>query len=119
MSEPMIGRLSMKSRCYACLFAWVLLSGFLFSASAGAVDDSHPLRPVDTSSPRASLRNLIENFDAAYSGMYDVMTSHMEAGRLYLQFRSTASATLKILEYLRRRKIEPVEAEARRDDDHG
>ena len=74
----------MKSRRYACLFACVLLSGFLFSASAGAADDSHPLRPVDTSSPRASLQNLIENFDAAYSGMYDVMASHMESGRLYL-----------------------------------
>src|SRR3954451_20971899 len=80
----MIGRLSMKSRRYACLFACVLLSGFLFSASAGAADDSHPLRPVDTSSPRASLQNVIENFDAAYSGMYDVMASHMESGRLYL-----------------------------------
>src|ERR1051325_10087660 len=80
----MTGRLSMKSHRYAWFLACLLLSGFLFSAPAGAADDSHPLRPVDTSSPRASLRNLIENFDAAYRGMHDAMTSHMESGRLYL-----------------------------------
>ena len=74
----------MKSRRYACLFAWVLLSGFLFSASAGAADDSHPLRPVDTSSPRESLRNFITKLDAGYIEMSDVMASHMGSGRLYL-----------------------------------
>jgi len=74
----------MKSRRYACLFAWVLLSGLLFSASAGAADDSHPLRPVDTSSPRESLRNFITKLDAGYIEMSDVMASHMGSGRLYL-----------------------------------
>jgi MscS family membrane protein len=80
----MTGRLSMKSRRYAWFFACLLLSGFLFSASAGAADDSHPLRPVDTTSPRESLRNFVTHFDAGYTQMHDVMTSHMESGRLYL-----------------------------------
>ena len=41
-----------------------------------------------------------------------VLRSDWEAGRLYLQFRNTASATLKILEYLSRKRVEPVEAGA-------
>src|SRR4029078_6374582 len=84
MSEPKIARLSMKSRRYACLFAWVLLSGFLFSASAGAPDDSPPLRPVDTSSPRESRPHLFTKLDAGDIEMSDVMASHMGWGRLYL-----------------------------------
>jgi hypothetical protein len=48
-----------------------------------------------------------------------VVRCDREAGRLILQFRNAASATLKILEYLSRKKIEPVEATARRADEDG
>lgn len=51
---------------------------------AAAAQETHPLRPVDTSSPRASLQNFITNLDTAYNRMYDVMTSYLYSGRLYL-----------------------------------
>ncbi|MGE3781791.1 MAG: hypothetical protein AB7H71_03485, partial [Alphaproteobacteria bacterium] len=74
----------MKPRRYAWLFSCCVLSGLLFSIPVGAADNAHPLRPVDTSSPRESLRNFTTNFDGAYIHLRDAMTSHMDSGRLYL-----------------------------------
>jgi MscS family membrane protein len=74
----------MNSRRCAYLFAYVLLNCFLLSLSVRAADDAHPLRPVDTSSPRASLHNFITSLDAAYIRMREAMASHLESGRLYL-----------------------------------
>jgi hypothetical protein len=47
---------------------------------------------------------------ASFSDRAIVTRSEPDAGRLYLRFRSTASATLKILEHLSRQRIEPVQA---------
>lgn len=74
----------MKPRRYAWLFSCFVVSTLLFTMAVGAADNAHPLRPVDTSSPRESLRNFITSFDDAYIRMRNVMTSHMESGRLYL-----------------------------------
>ena len=48
-----------------------------------------------------------------------VVRCDRETGRLTLQFRNSASATLKILEHLSRKKIEPVEAGARQEGEDG
>ena len=63
--------------------------------------------------------NIKESQPATFEDRAIVVRADWEAARLYLQFRSTASATLKILEYLRRRKIEPVEALPRREGEDG
>src|SRR4051794_24580114 len=74
----------MTPRGYAFLFGWVLLSGIILSGSSvGAVADSNPLRPPDTSSPRESLRNFVTNLDSAYLRMRDLLTSYFRSGRLY------------------------------------
>src|SRR3954452_14158755 len=75
----------MTPRGFAFLFGWVLLSGIILSGfSVGAVADSNPLRPPDTSSPRESLRNFVTNVDSAYLRMTDLLTSYFRSGRLYL-----------------------------------
>lgn len=74
----------MTSRRYAWFFGCVLLGGLLFGSPAGAVSDLNPLRPTDTSSPRASLRNLVTNIDAAYIRMREVLQSYIDSGRLYM-----------------------------------
>jgi len=48
-----------------------------------------------------------------------VVRCDREAGRLSLQFRNSASATLKILEHLSRKKVEPVEATFHREGEDG
>jgi hypothetical protein len=48
-----------------------------------------------------------------------VVRCDREAGRLSLQFRNSTSATLKILEHLSRKKVEPVEAALRREGEDG
>ena len=43
----------------------------------------HPLRPLDTSSPRATLQGFIETTDDVYRRMAEVLDSYGRSGRLY------------------------------------
>jgi MscS family membrane protein len=45
--------------------------------------DNHPLRPLDTSSPRATLQGFIETTDAIYRDMADVLADYADSDRLY------------------------------------
>ncbi len=49
-----------------------------------SASDDYPLRPPDTSSPRATLQGFIERTDEIYSRMQNVMEGYAESGRLYL-----------------------------------
>jgi MscS family membrane protein len=56
---------------------------FGFSSPAKAAD-VNPLRPVDESSPRATLQGFVALIDEAYRGMADVIKSYGTSNRLYL-----------------------------------
>jgi MscS family membrane protein len=52
-------------------------------ASAASAADNYPLRPPDTSSPRATLQGFIAATDDIYRRMKSVMENYAESGRLY------------------------------------
>jgi MscS family membrane protein len=56
---------------------------FAFSNVANAADDN-PLRPVDTSSPRATLQGFVETIDELYTRMTGLLKSYAASDRLYL-----------------------------------
>ena len=56
---------------------------FGFSNSAPTAE-LNPLRPADTSSPRATLQNFIAGTDAGYLRMKELLTSYSRSDRLYL-----------------------------------
>ena len=66
-----------------CLAAAVLILLLGFSNAAKAAD-VNPLRPADTSSPRATLQGFVEVMDEIYIGLTDVIKSYTASDRLYL-----------------------------------
>src|SRR5271166_1410493 len=54
-----------------------------FSHPANAAE-ANPLRPVDTSSPRATMQSFVGTMDEIYRGMKDVLQDYAASGRLYL-----------------------------------
>jgi hypothetical protein len=60
---------------------FIIMFGVSNSAEAA---DVNPLRPVDASSPRATLQGFIEMIDEAYLGMAEVLKSYEASNRLYL-----------------------------------
>ncbi len=69
---------------YASYLSIVLLIEliFVFSNMANAAD-VNPLRPVDTSSPRATLQGFVGTMDEIYRGMKDVLQEYAASQRLY------------------------------------
>src|SRR5271155_1696469 len=66
-----------------CLSAAILILLFGFSNAATSAD-INPLRPADTSSPRATLQGFVETMDEIYLGMTEVIKSYAASNRLYL-----------------------------------
>jgi MscS family membrane protein len=60
-----------------------LVALLLGIASAAGAADIHPLRPLDTSSPRATLQGFIETTDDVYRRMAEVLESYGRSDRLY------------------------------------
>jgi MscS family membrane protein len=96
---------------------WVvaLLISLMFGlAHAAHATDNHPLRPPDTSSPRATLSGFIETTDDIYRVMRDVLESYAGSGRLFLdrsEHKRQVSALKngpKAAEYLDLSNIPPV-----------
>jgi MscS family membrane protein len=52
-------------------------------ANTAGATDIHPLRPPDTSSPRATLQGFIETTDDVYRRMAEVLDSYGRSARLY------------------------------------
>jgi MscS family membrane protein len=61
----------------------VLITLLLGSSHANAADD-HPLRPTDTSSPRATLQDFVETTDDIYRRMREVLEEYGKSDQLYL-----------------------------------
>jgi hypothetical protein len=70
---------------YASFLRVALLIGlfFAFTNTTNAAD-VNPLRPVDTSSPRATMQSFVGTMDQIYRGITDVMQDYAASGRLYL-----------------------------------
>lgn len=98
-------------RQLASVVLFLLLVGI--SGVARAADD-HPLRPIDTSSPRATLQGFIQLSDDVYRRMTDVLADYAASNRLYLsaEQRRKQLATFEegreIVEYLDLSGIPPV-----------
>jgi MscS family membrane protein len=90
---------------------FILVFGLSDSTTAAEVN---PLRPVDASSPRATLQGFIETIDEAYLGMTDFLKSYAASNRLYLsaEERKRQSEILsngtKAVQFLDTSRISPV-----------
>jgi hypothetical protein len=67
----------------SALAAALLLLAFNLPSAAN-LTDNNPLRPVDTSSPRATLQGFVTALDDAYRSMQAVLQEYGASGRLYL-----------------------------------
>jgi len=65
------------------LAAAVLVGLLLGFAGAARADDAHPLRPVDTSSPRATLQGFMAGVDTIYAGWTHLLQKYAASDRLY------------------------------------
>jgi MscS family membrane protein len=79
---------------------------FAFSNIARAAD-VNPLRPVDTSSPRATLQGFVVTMDEVYRNMKEIVWEYAESQRLYpsleeqrkqAEVLSTAEKAIKVLD---------------------
>src|SRR5258705_4694073 len=71
----------------AVLLIVVVMLGY---SSSAMTDDANPLRPADTSSPRATLDNFVTSVDGVYLAMHDLLLSYARSGRLYLNAEERA-----------------------------
>jgi MscS family membrane protein len=90
---------------YLCIASLIELI-FVLSNVANTAD-VNPLRPVDTSSPRATLQGFVVTMDEIYLGMKDVLQEYAASQRLYLtpderrkqlEVLSTAAKAIKVLD---------------------
>jgi MscS family membrane protein len=90
---------------YLCIATLIELI-FVLSNVANTAD-VNPLRPVDTSSPKATLQSFVVTMDEIYRGMRDVLQEYAASQRLYLtpderrkqlEVLSTAAKAIKVLD---------------------
>jgi MscS family membrane protein len=72
---------SARHASYLCVALIRLISIFSHVANAA---DVNPLRPVDTSSPRATLEGFVSTMDEIYLGTKDILQEYSASQRLYL-----------------------------------
>jgi MscS family membrane protein len=81
---------------------------------AAVADSDHPLRPPDTSSPRATLQGFIETTDDVYRRMATVLESYARSGRLFpspeerREHSDAFKSALKLSQYFDESAIAPV-----------
>lgn len=106
----------MKSAAHfaKCLIAafFIVAFGFLNPVKA---TDVNPLKPVDASSPRATLEGFTALMDETYRGMADILKSYAGSDRLYLspeerkrQIELLSSGGSKAIQFLDTSGISPV-----------
>jgi MscS family membrane protein len=92
----------------------VLIVVLLGTATGANADDAYPLRPPDTSSPRATLEGFITTTDDIYRSVKTVMQNYATSDRLYLtaEERQQQLASFKkvatLFRYLDLSRIPPV-----------
>ncbi len=71
---------------YILLFVLVLVTSttVVVAQDLGSQSDSYPLRPADTSSPRATIQSFIENLDKSYFRLLGLVKSYAASDRLFL-----------------------------------
>ena len=75
-----------KQACYQVI-SWahaVLIAALLGLTPAAHATDANPLRPPDTSSPRATLQGFIESTDNVYRNVTSALEAYLASERLYL-----------------------------------
>ena len=89
------------------------IAAMLSSISVKAAD-VNPLRPVDTTSPQATLQGFFQTIDGMYVRFADVLNSYVTSGRLYLnreereeQIANLTNA-LKAIQFLDTSRVSPV-----------
>jgi MscS family membrane protein len=91
-----------------------LVVQFIIFASAAAAGDPYPLRPPDTSSPRATLQGFIAALDEAYVRFGVLISKYAASNRLYLsaqEWRSQREALvsgLKAVQFMDLSQVSPV-----------
>ena len=100
---------------YAGNFPCAAILIFVFGLSNAAIAaDVNPLRPADTSSPRATLRGFVQTMNEIEVRMTDVLKSYAESDRLYLSPEerrnqiANLSRGLELVRYLDISQISPV-----------
>ncbi len=106
---PPVGAIS--ARLFARIVLTICLLGIATAANAG---DDYPLRPPDTSSPRATLQGFIATFDDIYHRLENSMEDYADSDRLYLtteerrQQLSGLDEAPKVFRYLDLSGVPPV-----------
>src|SRR5215469_9406208 len=99
---------------HAKALSLVLLIGSTFALANTASSEVNPLRPADTSSPRAVLQDFVATIDDIYRGMKDVIHDYEVSNKLYLtsdqrrrQFDALSNAP-KAIRFLDLSDIPPI-----------
>ena len=71
-----------KSRFITAIITLCVLQMWVMPANAGV--DNNPLKPIDTSSPRATLQGFIEFTNKAYGEGFGLLNAYMDSSELYL-----------------------------------
>ncbi len=117
MITPSCGRrqkvMKPVTRFADCVVAALFIAVCGLSNPARAAD-ADPLRPIDASSPRATLRGFTDIVDQTYLGMVDLLKSYAASDRLYLspeerrrQIENLSGGT-KAAQFLDISRISPV-----------
>jgi MscS family membrane protein len=89
------------------LSAALVIGSILALPNAAKAADVNPLRPIDTSSPRATLQDFVVTMDGAYRGMKEIMQGYAASHRLYptaderhrrVELLSAAAKATKVLD---------------------
>ena len=90
-----------------CLHIFLLIELCVVFSKIGNTAEVNPLRPVDTSSPKATLQGFVGTMDEIYRGYRDILQEYAGSERLYLtpderrkQFEvlSAAAKAIKVLD---------------------
>src|SRR5271157_6181113 len=95
------------ARCAGHLRIVLLIASIFVFSNVANTAEVYPLRPVDTSSPRATLQGFIGTVDEIYRGFRDILQEYADSQQLYLtaderrkQFEalSKAAKAIKVLD---------------------
>ena len=73
----------LKQTNFLCITFLILLCLGLMGPFLAKAEEIHPLRPVDTSSPRSTLSSFLKILNAAYVETSELKTSYLVSDRLY------------------------------------
>src|SRR5229473_3429968 len=95
------------ARCASYLRIVLLIELIFVFSDVANTAEVNPLRPVDTSSPRATLQGFVGTMDGIYGSMNDVLQEYAASQRLYLTAEErrkqveallTAAKAIKVLD---------------------